>query len=319
MSDDIRTTGFGEGERDPRMPPLDPPGQQVAPAARQDVMVSDFGDEAGAGLEGTRLTEQVTPFLRMLQSNSPQLDPASPEYIKGATQGMICNTATGEVWPGETGVDIMICAKDYHYGLWIPRDKGSGYRGNVPPEDPMIEETLARMTKKYGGSARFKFPRFRDGMWTDPAPKTRDTAEEVEAVETGQLFALYAAPGALDADMAQRAIVAFTSTSLPAYNGYVTRHMQWKYRQLNGLMLPPPLYAYRWNLSTVGTSNAKGKFYVWKVTLRPEGARPIEALLKPTDPLYLAGREFYQLYTAGRVKPDYDGASPTPGDDPPPF
>ncbi len=43
---------------------------------------TDFGAEAGAGFEGTRLEEQTVPFLRMAQGLSPELNnPGKGEHI----------------------------------------------------------------------------------------------------------------------------------------------------------------------------------------------------------------------------------------------
>lgn len=292
-------------------------GGAPAPAIQpeQALAVTDFGDDAGAGMEGTRLEEQTTPFLRMAQGLSPELNPGKGEYIRGLALGMLFNTATREVYPGVPGVEAVVCGKDYHYGLWVPRDLGGGFRGAVPPEDPIVRSTIARMTEKYGSSARFKLPRYKDGRWTDDPARTRDTDEPVELVETGQLYVLYA-PDKITADNAQRAIIACTSTALPAYSRYITRHMNALWPQRNGGRKPAPIFAYRWRFTTFQDKNNRGEFYNWKIDLSPPGATFLEALYAREDPeLFAMAREFFSLVRAGAVKPD-ESASAAAVDDP---
>jgi hypothetical protein len=270
--------------------------------------------------ESSRIEEQVTPFLRILQALSPQCVEGEPAWLEAARPGMLYNTATQELYravpPNGEGVELVICAKDYHYGAWIPRDEGGGFRGIFSPDDPLVEETKARMVKKYGQSGRFRFPRKRDGRWTDDAPTLADTGEEVELVETGQVYALYGAP-TLTAANAQRVIVAFTSTQLPVYQGWWTRHTSWRYELEKGK--PPTAlqpYAYRWRLRTVSQTNKKGTFFNYDLKLA-DPAGPVPSMVKRTDSLYELARQFRTEYRAGQVKADYDSAAKT--DDEVPF
>lgn len=270
----------------------------------------DFGDDAGAGMENTRMEEQTTPFLRMAQGLSPELDRNKGEYIKGLVVGDIFNTATREFYDGREGVEGIFCWKDYHYGLWIPRDLGGGYRGAVPPEAPIVQQTLARMQAKYGTSAKFKFPRYRDGKWTDE-PARSPEGEAVELVETGQIYELYApvAGGGLTRGNFNRAIVAFTSTALPVYTGYVTRHLNQLWPQTNGKRSPAPIFAYRWRMTTFQQKNAKGEFYNWRIDLSPPGASFVEALYARDNPeLFRAAKGFFDMAKAGLVKAEDPGA-----------
>lgn len=297
-----------------------PPEEEKLPARTTgtDLEVVDFGDDAGAGTEGASLDEQLTPFLRMLQGLSPEINPGKGEYVPGAQMGMILNTASLELFDGKAGLDVVVCAREHAYGQWIPRDLGSGFRGNLSPDDDLVRATLARLSKKYGASAKFKMPRYRDGRWTDEPPRTRDTDEPVELVEAGQLYVLYGPPGELDAGSASRAIISMTSTAMPVYQSWFTRHNSYKWLQPDGRKLPGPIWMYRWRLTTQLTKNNKGEFFIWALNLAPPAQSFREARLLPNDPLYLAGREFNQLFQQGAIKADYEAAS---GDDPdaPPF
>ena len=293
--------------RVPRNEPLTPANLHPAPGTALEVV--DFGDEASAGLEGMSMDEQLTPFLRMLQGLSPELNPTKAEHVPGAQLGMIINSATREAYSGSEGLDIVVCAREHNYGLWIPRDLGGGFRGAVPADDPLVTATLARAVAKYGSSGKFKLPRYRDGRWSDDPARTRDTDEAVELVETGQLYVLYGPPGALDDTTAARAIVAMTSTALPVYQGLMTRHNSWRWRQPDGTMKPAQLWSYRHRLTTRADKNAKGEYFVWSLVLAPPATTYREALIARDDPIFEMGREFYQLHRSGGVKADFESGA----------
>ena len=250
----------------------------------------DLGEDAGAGLEDLSINEQLTPFLRILQKGSPQVDPAMPEYNDDLRPGMIYNTATQEAYPGKDGIEVVVCARDYHYGMWVPRDAGGGFRGMMKPNDPAVLRLLA----KHG---RFK-----------ALPYATEDGEAIELIETIQLYVLYAERDITDLN-AQRAIISLTSTGMPVGQAYLTRHNSWKYRQPDGRALPAQLWSYRWKFSLIPMQNASGSWFNWRIDLLPAGAKPLEALIPRNDPLFAAGRAFYELYKSGGVKADYGDAT----------
>lgn len=263
---------------------------------RQELMVVDLGQNAGAGLEDMSMDEMLTPFLRILQKGSPQVDPAMPEQcIEEARPGMIFNTATQELYSGKDGVEIVVCARDHHYGSWVPRDSGGGFRGMFKPNDPAVLKLRAQHGKFK------KLPYMMDN-------------EAVHLVETIQFYVLYAAKD-LDEFNAQRAIISFTSTAMPVAQMHLTRHMNWKYRQSNGTSSPAQLWSYKWLFTLVPQQNAMGSWFNWRTELLPRGGTAIQALIKPTDELWRMGEEFYQLYRSGGVMVDQNagGSAATGG------
>lgn len=274
-------------------------GQVPAPIPGTGLAQVDFGDAAGAGMEGITLEEQLTPFLRILQKGSPQVDPSAAEYMPDARPGMLLNTATGDLYPGQPGVEAIVCARDYHYGAWVPRDSGGGFRGMLRPEDPII----GRLKAQHG---RFKkLPYVMDG-------------EAVELVETIQLYLIYAQEE-LNAFNGQRAIAAFASTALPVAQQYITKHNSWRYQDSQGKTVVAPIYQYKWRCSLVPQQNASGSWFNWKIDLLPIGAKPVDALVKRTDPLYAEAEAFYQLYKTGAVKADYSESQSSSTDSDVPF
>jgi hypothetical protein len=292
MNDD-QLTGFDDAEGAGRtnnevMPKPHDAGAGHHPLpAHQEVV--DLGDDAGAGTEDMRMEEQLTPFLRILQAQSPQVLEGEGEYVDGARAGMFFDTATQEVFPGAEGLQVMVAARDYHYGMWLPRDSGGGFRGMLMPEDPNVRRLIAQ-------HGRFR-----------KLPHVTPDGEAVDLVETIQLYLLYAP--VLAPETARRAIMSFSSASLPVAQNLLTRHNGWRYRQPDGAMRPAQLWSYVWRVKTVPQQNAKGRWYNYRFDLEPSGAKPMGALVKRTDPLFAMGREFYQLVKSGGAKPDYTEAA----------
>lgn len=254
--------------------------------------VMDFGDDAGAGLENLSMSERLTPFLRMLQGLSPEVNESKPEYIDGARIGQILDTATKNLYSGKEGVDLIVCARDYHYGAWLPRDDGGGFRGMHSPDEPLVRKLIAE-------HGRFK-----------KLPFVNDEGESVDLVETGQLYVIYGPAGDLRLDTSRRAIIAFTSTAMPVYQGYLERHANWKWRQADGQMRPAALWSYKWRLTTRSQTNKKGDFFNWNLGLAPPATNYKDALYMRDDPeLYAAGKEFNAMYKEGKVKADYTSES----------
>ncbi len=267
------------------------------PPPGTDLEIYDFGDDSGAGLEGARSEELLTPFLAVLQSNSPQLDSGSPLYQESARAGMLINTMSGQLFDGKAGVDLVPVARDYQYTLWRPRDLNGGFRGTVAVDDPQI----AKLLQRYG---HFRMPRYRDGAWTGDPFVTQDE-EEVEAVEQFNLFAMVGTPP-IAADTAERVVVAFTSTKIAAYKALFTRVSALKY-PVGGRMITPPIWAHRWRLTTVRQENSKGVFFNVRFDL--DGASPRDALIRPNEPLYLLAKEFSEMVRSGQAKANYDAGA----------
>lgn len=323
--DDPNVHGFTDTDT-----PVPPQVVVGVPALRQHLPASvDLGNDAGAGLEGMSLDEQVTPFLRILQTNSPQVDESQMEYVPGARAGMLYDTAAQEGFDAlmrpnaaaGAGVQVMICFREHGFGIWIPRDKEGGFRGMLPASDPSVLTEL----RKYGGS-RFNLPRFKkDSGWTSrsrPCQPTIINGEEVELVETINYYVLYAPHGLpLAADNFRRAIMRFTSTSIGVATGLNTRMKNWVYRQPDNSLRPAQIWSYRWLVRTLSQSNASGSWYNYRFDLEPSTARPpfdTTAMILRTDPLFEEGRAFYELARRGGVKMD-DAADKGGGEEDPPF
>ena len=70
--------------------------------------VAVFDDDSllsgGTGLEEASAGDYAIPFLRVLQSMSPQLKKSDGQYIAEAQEGNFFNSVTNKVYDGDTGV-----------------------------------------------------------------------------------------------------------------------------------------------------------------------------------------------------------------------
>jgi hypothetical protein len=141
------------------------------------------------------------------------------------------------------------------------------------------------------------------------------TQEGTEIVETFYLYGL-----ACPEDRSPfPAVVGFASTQIAHYQNFVGRYMGIEYQGPDGKPVRPPLWAHRWRLSTMYEKRKKGEFFGWRITLaekKPDGTElpPICSLLKRSDPLYIRGRELYELVKGGKAKADHAAAAKAGGE-----
>lgn len=274
-------------------PPLTPANLGVG----TDLEIVDFGDDAGAGMEGARSEELLTPFLGLIQALSPQVDQSSPDYQESARPGMLINTMTGQLFDGKTGLDVVPVARDYLYGEWVPRTQGGGFRGTVGPDD----ERVQRLIRAQG---RFK---------------ALDTDDGTELVEQFNLFALVAPPPITE-ETAEQIVIAFTSTKIGVYKKLFTRIGSLKY-PVNGRIVTPPIWAHRWRLTSVGQKNSAGQpFFNFQFELA--ASTPRESLIRPNEVLYAMAKGFSELVRSGQAKANFEASGSSAGkmdDEAPPF
>lgn len=269
--------------------------QAQSPGSTALPMVIDYGADAGKGLEDISFDEISIPFIQIIQSNSPQVDPTEAKYIPDAKPGMLLITSTNEVFDGLTvGMDFIPCHRDKNYVEYTPRDSGGGFVGIHAINDPRILQLKA----KQGGFKKLKTP------------------NNTELTETKYIYGLFI----LGEDYVIPAVLGFASTQIKRYTGFMDVISKIKYPTPDGTMVRPPMWAHRWHLSVVPDSNKKGKFFSRHVCL-VNGAKlpkPIAARLdrsKPADDeLYQRASELYESIKAGRATAAYDTGAPAEGD-----
>lgn len=226
----------------------------------------DYGNVGGVGLEDAGRDSFAIPFIQVLQKLSPQVDRASPQFIKGAKNGDIINTATGEIFPGDEGIIVIPAHYKRSFVAWTIREKGGGFRGEYAEGDPI----LATTTKDTKG--RDMLP---DGI--------------TQIVDT-RLFGviLLSASGA-----AEPGLISMYSTQIKKAKRWCTMMsaMQSEEERLNGRKLP--IFAHKYKLTTTPESNDKGNWDGWVI----EHAGYVDQ-----QAAYDAGVDFYTSLKSGKAK-----------------
>ena len=267
------------------------------------LQVVDFGDDAGMGMEDVDKSEFKVPFLRILQTNSPQVKPLAEGGLPGAQASMIFDTGSGQFWDGKEGLQFIPVHRDHNFVEYIPRNLGSGFVSIRAIDDPQVLE----LRTKQGAFGK---------LWT--GTKRDNEGKLADGTEIAETFYLYGLT--VDASgMTTRVIVPFTSTQIKKYQAFMRRTMDMKYVNPNSTKeaplppMSPPIWAHRWRLGSVFEKNKKGEFYGWTLTLdakKPDGSEApfINSLIPRSNSLYKEARAFYDLLAAGKAKADYTKA-----------
>ena len=214
-------------------------------------LMDDILEFAGEGA-AFGADEMQIPFIRALQALSPQLNKKKPEYIDCAEQGDLFNTVTGQVWKGEEGVTIIPCYQVTKYLEFTPRDMGGGFRGEISPTNPVLQQTTRQGSKELLPTGN-------------------------ELVKSDQHYCLV-----LDGEGSfQPAVIDMKSTQLKVSRRWKTQIAMQKIKHpKTGQMITPPLFATEWKITTVEESNDQGSWFnpsVEKVGLVGERDLMLEA------------------------------------------
>lgn len=178
--------------------------KQTAVAKRDETALAlpfDYGDDAGVGQDELGITSGPPPFIRVLQSGSPQVKKQGDDYIPGAEEGMFINTGTGEVFSGSDGIVFVPIGVRHVVDEWIPKDDGGGFIAEHSPEAQFVLDTIEANKKKTG--KRFV-----------PKPMTKDGHE---LIETYYVFGFVLdAPGG---NVVAMGWMPFTSIKIKPYRG----------------------------------------------------------------------------------------------------
>jgi len=117
---------------------------ETAVAAKEETnmaLAGQYTEDSGSGFEETSAESFAIPFLSVLQSGSPQCKKSDGAYIKGAEEGMLFNSVTGEMFSGDEGVEVIPCHYSHRYIEWKLREAGGGFVAEHLPNDPIVGST----------------------------------------------------------------------------------------------------------------------------------------------------------------------------------
>ena len=207
--------------------------KEVTQASSSEVLVLD--DDllsGGTGLEDTSSEDYAIPFIRVLQSGSPQLKKSNGKYIEGAAQGMMFNTVTNQLYDGDEGLLVVPCAYTKKYIEWVPRDAGGGIV-NADHTADILKECTQNDKKKYM------------------------LANGNEVQETAQYFAMIVN----NEEEPEEALLSFTSSGLGFSRRWNSMLRTARVKNSAGDMVLAPMFANIYRIKTVEQSNDLGSWY----------------------------------------------------------
>ncbi len=244
--------------------------KEVAQATVGEVLVLD--DDllsGGTGLEDTDSGDYAIPFVRVLQSGSPQLKKNHAKYIEGASQGMLFNTVSNAVYDGDEGILVIPCAYTKKYIEWVPRDAGGGIVNSEHTVD-ILKSATQNEKKKYL------------------------LANGNEVQETAQYFAIIVN----NEEEPEEALLSFTSSQLSFSRRWNSMLKTSRVKNSAGDMVLAPMFANVYRIKTVEQSNDLGSWYGF--TVEKEKPTPIE--------LARLARDFMTAARSGNVQVKQEGA-----------
>ncbi|MDQ3239679.1 MAG: hypothetical protein M3P33_04090 [bacterium] len=109
-------------------------------SALAEVPINIADMEADVALGGKLGMKDISiPYVYIMQTNSPQVNPDNNKYIQGAVAGMILLTNLDIVFEGRnTGLKFVPCYYERKINEWVDRDKGGGLVGSYGGDDPIM-------------------------------------------------------------------------------------------------------------------------------------------------------------------------------------
>jgi len=202
----------------------------VAQATKVDLatLASDSKDASGFGnLDMSR--DIAIPYINILQSNSPQLNPSKAEYVEGAKVGQFYNTVSQEV---RDSLNVIPVLYQLRYVEWKPREQGGGFIASHSADSGVL-----------GRAAR------------DPMTNKYVLENGNHIVQTAYHYVLVLNNGGY-----QNAVISMASSQLKKSRRWNSLMLSQKIKGPSG-MFTPPTYAFTYKLSTVSESNDRGSWF----------------------------------------------------------
>lgn len=257
-----------------------PPGKEVA--AKASTAVATLSEStlaslaAGDDYADLSRADVAVPFLKILQSLSPQCVVGSPDYDEKARPGMISHSITKQLFDGAITVTPVVYKRSYIE--WVPRKAGGGFRGEFPTA---THEAVfnAKRDQKTGRAA------LENGN---------------ELIETLTFFVLLHQ----DDGTVEPAIMAMALTQTGAAR--VWNQMQMRYVPPGAPQRPYKRFTAQYRLGTEMKRKDTNIWFVWKV---------LGAQLNEESTLF-AAKAFEQQVLGGSIVVDHAGAAePEPAGD----
>lgn len=254
---------------------------EIVTATEQNTSVAIFDvamlqQDSGAGRQNVQQTDMATPIISILQANSPQCKKSDGKYIKGASEGMLFNNVTNEIYDGEKGITVIPCYFEKVFIEWKP-NRG-GFAGIHEATTPLKAQLISQINA--------------DGKEVSVLPNGN------ELVETNQHYVLLID----DNGQPVPAVIAMTSTALKSSRIWNTLMAQVTIDDGKGGKFIPASYYMQYKLSAKPRVKDTYSWFGWEVA-------PIGPV--PSQSIYMAGRSFEKAISQGAVKVKQERADET--------
>jgi len=196
--------------------------------------LDDLEADSGQGTENIDQDDLALPFLKILSSQSPEID-----SIEGAKAGMIFNTVSNKVYDGQKGIVVVPALYERKFIEWAPRGTGSGAPINIYPATSNILEKT------------FKKP--------NESKDYLDNGNYVEATAQHYVIVVDEEEGT------HPALISMKSTQLKKSRKWNSMIMSVKLLNKEGMPFNPASFAFAYRLFTTKESNDKGSWYGWEI------------------------------------------------------
>lgn len=242
----------------------------------------DLAADRGAGSETVTAKDMAIPIISILQGNSPQCKKSDPKWIEGATEGMLFNNVTNEVYGGDQGLTMLACYREKVFIEWKP--KRGGFVAIHPETTPLRDQVVMKKDDP-----------------ADPTSKERPTLPSGNILaETDQHYVLILR----DDGTFEPAVVAMSSTALKSsrlWNTLVNRVIE---KTAKGEVFNPPRWYVKYRLATKGRTKDQYSWMTWAI--EPAGKLAVGADGRPAIAadlgLYQAAKALYAAVKGGKVK-----------------
>jgi hypothetical protein len=191
---------------------------------------SELEAHAGLGTENVGSGDLSIPFLSILQSNSPQVSKASSKYVDGAAAGDFYESGSGELWAGDTGIEVIPLSYETELVEWIPRSAGGGF------------------VRRHDANARPLSTR-------DPRTGRDVLANGNELVESARFFALVKGERGYSP-----VVISFTSTQRKKARRWLNAIMSQRLQGSRGSYIAP-MCAFSYTLTAAPEQNDRGAWF----------------------------------------------------------
>jgi len=191
--------------------------------------VVSFEQDGDQGFEEADSDSYSIPFVRILQSGSPQCKKSDGAHIEGAEEGTIINTATNELFES---LRVIPCHFRRVFVEWKPIDEGGGFVAEYNAEEG---KTLAL------------------------------TLDDAYKLPNGNELADTRMHYCIDATTGDAMVLCMGSTQIKKSKNWMNVMRSTKAEREDGTRFKAPMFSSIFSLNTVPESNDKGSWFGWKI------------------------------------------------------